>query len=74
MRCRLTLVSIVSMCVDRVESMSEGGLTREMRVLRQSMLACRVLECRSCRSVSSMSSQRDAPDTIELPDTSTLTL
>ena len=49
MRCRLTLVSIVSMCVDRVESVSEGRFTRETRVLCQPVSECRVLECQACR-------------------------
>ena len=57
-RCRLTLVSMVSMRVCRVDSVSEGGLTVYMRTVCHSVDS---VECRSvervgaCRSVSSVS-------------------
>ena len=44
-RCRLTLVSMVSMRVCRVDSVSEGGLTVYTRV------SCLSVDCVECRSV-----------------------
>ena len=44
-RCRLTLVSMVSRRVGRVDSVSEGGLTVHMRG------ACHSVDCVECRSV-----------------------
>ena len=61
-RCRLTLVSMVSRRVGRVDSVSEGGLTVHMRTVCHSVdcVECRSVErvgaCRSVSSVSSVSS------------------
>ena len=58
-RCRLTLVSMVSRRVGRVDSVSEGGLTVHTR---GACLSVDCVECQSvervgaCRSVSSVSS------------------
>ena len=62
-RCRLTLVSLVSRCVNCVGPVSEGGLTVYMRGTCQSVdcVECRSVErvgaCQACQgSVSSVSS------------------
>ena len=57
-RCRLTLVSMVSRRVRRVDSVSEGGLTVYMRTVCHSVdcVECRSVErVGACRSVSSVS-------------------
>ena len=63
-RCRLTLVSMVSRRVRRVDSVSEGGLTVYMRTV---CLSVDCVECQSvgaCRSVSSVSSVSSAHQTV----------
>ena len=69
MRCRCgvdvvsidTRVSTVSMCVDRVESVLEGGLTREMIMVCQPVSECQVSEC--VERVERV--ERETPDTTD---------
>ena len=58
-RCRLTLVSMVSRRVGRVDSVSEGGLTVYMRTV------CLSVDCVECQSVERVGACRSVSERVE---------